>query len=266
MPFDTMQAARIVKSAKKAKIQSSIIYMGPSLIDGAPIMVIAVISKRNRKTGAMLQTYIMRSDIDPRHASAQGLDVSICGACPLRGDINPGGKQAKNRPCYVVLGQGPTIVWKAFQRDYYPTVSGFDAIAEIGAGQMVRIGTYGDGAAVPAHIWQALLSRANGHTAYSHQSGLAQSAFDPAIYMVSADSEAQARAAWETGKRTFRVIDTVSDIVKGKEILCPASKEAGAKTTCFSCGLCGGNGVKAKSIAIPAHGNGATHIRKRQAA
>jgi hypothetical protein len=131
---------------------------------------------------------------------------------------------------------------------------------------MIRIGTYGDGAAVPAYVWQALLSRANGHTAYSHQSGLAQSAFDPAIYMVSADSEAQARAAWETGKRTFRVIDTVSDIVKGKEILCPASKEAGAKTTCFSCGLCGGNSVKAKSIAIPAHGNGATHIRKRNAA
>lgn len=249
----------------KPKAQSSIIYMGPSLIDGAPIMVIAVISKRNRKTGAMLQTYIMRSDMDPRRASALGLDRSICGDCPLRGIANPNGKQAAKRPCYVVLGQGPTIVWKAFQRDFYPTISGFDAIAEIGAGRMIRIGTYGDGAAVPAHIWQALLSRANGHTAYSHQSGLSQSAFDPAIYMVSADSEEQARAAWETGKRTFRVIDTVGDIVKGKEILCPASKEAGAKTTCFSCGLCGGNSVKAKSIAIPAHGNGASYIKRKAA-
>lgn len=249
----------------KPKAQSSIIYMGPSLIDGAPIMVIAVISKRNRKTGAMLQTYIMRSDIDPRRASALGLDRSICGDCPLRGVANPNGKQAAKRPCYVVLGQGPTIVWKAFQRGFYPTVSGFDAIAEIGAGRMIRIGTYGDGAAVPAHIWQALLSRANGHTAYSHQSGLSQSAFDPAIYMVSADSEEQARAAWESGKRTFRVIDTVGDIVKGKEILCPASKEAGAKTTCFSCGLCGGNSVKAKSIAIPAHGNGASYIKRKAA-
>ena len=266
MPYDTMQAAPIVRKAKKLKAQSSIIYMGPSLIDGAPIMVIAVISKRNRKTGAMLQTYIMRSDIDPRQASALGLDVSICGSCPLRGIANPGGKQAKKRACYVILGQGPLIVWKAFQRNFYPTVSGFDEIAEIGAGRMVRIGTYGDGAAVPAYVWQALLSRADGHTAYSHQSGLSQAAFDPAIYMVSADNEAQARAAWKSGRRTFRVIDTVSDIVSGQEILCPASKEAGARTTCFSCGLCGGNSIKAKSIAIPAHGNGATHIRKRNAA
>ena len=266
MPYDTMQSETIIRKARKLKAKSSIIYMGPSLIDGAPIMVVAVISKRNRKTGAMLQTYIMRSDIDPRHASAQGLDFSICGNCPLRGEINPGGKQAKNRPCYVVLGQGPTGVFKGFKKGIYGEAYSFDAIAAIGEGRMIRIGTYGDGAAVPAYVWQALLSRANGHTAYSHQSGLAQSAFDPAIYMVSADSEAQARAAWESGRRTFRVINTVGDIVKGKEILCPASKEAGAKTTCFSCGLCGGNGVKAKSIAIPAHGNGATHIRKRNAA
>lgn len=249
----------------KPKAQSSIIYMGPSLIDGAPIMVIAVISKRNRKTGAMLQTYIMRSDIDPRRASALGLDYSICGDCPLRGVANPNGKQAAKRPCYVILGQGPTIVYKGFQNGIYPTLSSFDEIAALGEDRMIRIGTYGDGAAVPAHIWQALLSRANGHTAYSHQSGLSQSAFDPAIYMVSADSEAQARAAWETGKRTFRVVNSVSDIVKGKEILCPASKEAGARTTCFTCGLCGGNGVKAKSIAIPAHGNGASYIKRKAA-
>jgi hypothetical protein len=250
---------------KKPKAQSSVIYNGPSLIDGAPIMVIAVISKRNRKTGAMLQTYIMRSDIDPRKASALGLDYSICGNCPLKGIANPNGKQAAKRPCYVILGQGPTIVWKGFQKGIYPALDSFDAIAALGEGRMIRIGTYGDGAAVPAHIWQALLSRAVGHTAYSHQSGLAQSAFDPAIYMVSADNEAQARAAWEGGKRTFRVVESVSDIVKGKEILCPASKEAGAKTTCFSCGLCGGNSIKAKSIAIPAHGNGATYLKRKAA-
>jgi hypothetical protein len=260
-----MQTKRIIKQARKLKAQSSVIYMGPSLIDGAPIMVVAVISKRNRKTGAMLQTYIMRADMDPRRASAFGLDFSICGNCPLRGIANPKGKQAAKRPCYVILGQGPTIVYKSFLKGNYPTISSLDDIASLGENRMVRIGTYGDGAAVPAHIWQALLSKAAGHTAYSHQSGMAQAAFDPAIYMVSADSEAQAQAAWQAGRRTFRVIDTVADIVKGKEILCPASKEAGARTTCFSCGLCGGNSVKGKSIAIPAHGNGASHIKRKAA-
>jgi hypothetical protein len=260
-----MQTKRIMKKAAKLKAQSSVIYMGPSLIDGAPIMVIAVISKRNRKTGAMLQTYIMRSDIDPRKASALGLDYSICGNCPLRGIANPKGKQAAKRPCYVILAQGPTIVYKSFLKGNYPIITSFDDIAALGEGRKVRVGTYGDGAAVPAHIWKALLSRAVGHTAYSHQSGLSQAAFDPAIYMVSADNEAQARAAWQTGARTFRVIDTVGDIVKGKEILCPASKEAGARTTCFSCGLCGGANLKGKSIAIPAHGNGATYLKRKAA-
>ena len=46
---------------------SGIIY-NASLIDGKPIVVIATYSNRNTKTGAMVQTYILRSDIDPRDA------------------------------------------------------------------------------------------------------------------------------------------------------------------------------------------------------
>jgi hypothetical protein len=42
--------------------------------------------------------------------------------------------------------------------------------------------------------------------------------------------------------------------VKGKEILCPASKEAGERVQCAQCKLCGGNSVKGKSVAIVAHG------------
>ena len=39
-------------------MKSGIIYNGPSLLDGKPIVVIATYSNRNRKTGAVLQTYI----------------------------------------------------------------------------------------------------------------------------------------------------------------------------------------------------------------
>jgi hypothetical protein len=130
---------------------------------------------------------------------------------------------------------------------------------------MVRLGTYGDPAAVPSDIWQALLSRASGHTAYSHQSGLSGAAFDASIMMQSADSLPEAEAAWDAGRRTFRIVQSVADIVKGKEILCPASAEAGKKVQCADCGLCAGAGTKAKSIAIPAHGAGAGNIRKRDA-
>ena len=62
-----------------------IIYQGPSLIDGAPIMVLAQSNSNNRKTGDMVQTYIQRSDIDPITASRTGQDSSICGDCIHKG-------------------------------------------------------------------------------------------------------------------------------------------------------------------------------------
>lgn len=242
---------------RKPVAKSSIIYQGPSLIDGSPIVVIAKVSKsRNTKTGAMVQTYIIRSDMSPLEASKTGKDYAVCGNCPLKGKptTDPKRKQAEDRPCYVVLGQGPQGVYKGMLRNIYPVISGHDAIAYLGRGRMVRIGTYGDGAAVPSYIWESLISEALGHTGYSHQSGMAGADFRPDLTMVSADNLEGAEAAWSKGWRTFRVIKDVSEIIKGKEISCPASAEAGFKTTCEKCGLCAGNGVKAKSIAIVDHG------------
>jgi hypothetical protein len=233
-----------------------IIYSGPSLIDGKPIVAIAIGKSGNTKTGNMVQTYIIRADVSPLEASKNGEDYSICGNCKHRGvpSIDPSRKQAEKRSCYVNLGQGPTIVWKALQRGIYPTVSGHAAIAAIGNGRMVRLGTYGDPAAVPAYIWESLLSEASGHTAYTHQSGVESAQARPDFMMVSADNEEQARIEWSNGNRTFRVVKSTYEIIAGREILCPASKEAGFRTTCNSCGLCGGNAVKAKSIAIVDHG------------
>ena len=251
------------KAAKTiAKQRSSIIYSGPSLIDGSPIVVIAIISNRNKKTGSMLQTYIMRSDMDPRLASKTGADFAICGSCPHRGIAtqDPVKKQALGRSCYVLLGQGPLIAYQAMLRGLYPVIAGHAAIAALGAGRKVRIGTYGDPAAVPAYIWESLLSDAAMHTAYSHQALQHGAAFDPSIMMLSADSEQDARSAWDQGIRTFRVVASVADIIAGQEILCPASKEAGKRTSCADCGLCAGSSIKAKSIAIPAHGAGSIHI------
>jgi hypothetical protein len=239
-------------------MKSAIIYRGPSLIDGGPIVVVAIASNRNTKTGDMLQTYIMRADIDPRDASKLGLDKSICGACPMRGRAtnDPQAKQAKDRACYVLLGQGPLIVWRGLESGLYPETKD---IAAMGRGRMVRIGTYGDGAAVPAYIWRALISEAIGYTGYSHQSKVESAAFDPSLYMVSSESFPHAKEQWVKGYRTFRILESIDQIAKGFEILCPASKEAGQRVQCADCGLCAGNSVKAKSIAIVAHGAGRKH-------
>ena len=230
----------------------SIIFRGPSQLDGAPIVVVAIWSSTNRKTGDMLQTYILRSDIDPLTANKYGEDFSICGDCALRGTptLDPDKRQAEGRACYVVLGQGPIVVFKGLQRGIYPDKTKPHERREIGRNRMVRIGTYGDGAAVDAQVWDDLLHSSLGHNAYSHNGG------DPWLYMQSVDTLDAARSAWSSGFRTFRVVRDVSDIVRHNEILCPSSRGV----QCVDCRLCGGTQVKAKSIAIVVHGNGAKHF------
>ena len=57
-----------------------ILYEGPSLIDHKPIVMIALLGSKNIKTGNMMQTYIIRSDIDPRLANKTGEDKSLIGS------------------------------------------------------------------------------------------------------------------------------------------------------------------------------------------
>ena len=226
-------------------MKNAIIYNGPSLLDGKPIVVIATYSNRNKKTGHVVQTYILRSDLNPLEASKTGEDFSICGNCTMRGEVttDPQRKQAKGRRCYVNLGQGVLIVYKSYLRGVYKEGDARD----MGRGRFVRVGTYGDPAAVPSHVWDELLSESDTWTAYSHQSG-----WRPDIAMQSADSHADAIAHWKAGRRTFRVIKDLDHLDKAKEALCPASKEAGRRVQCTACKLCKGSSL-AKSIAIVEH-------------
>ena len=245
------------------KTKSSIIYRGASLIDGAPIVVVATVSSKNRKTGDMIQTYILADNgASPCENSKTGADYSICGNCVHRGKAtdDPNRKQAVGRSCYVVISQGATIVWKTVQRGGYPVANNHQSISAIGRGRMVRLGTYGDPAAVPSYIWDSLISDAAGHTAYTHQNDIKTADVRDDLFMVSADTFQQARDAWNAGQRTFRVIDAVASLDKQNEILCPASDEAGNRTTCLKCGLCAGASKKAKNIAIVAHGAGAVNF------
>ena len=226
-------------------MKHAIIYNGPSLLDRKPIVVIATYSNRNTKTGKVVQTYILRSDINPLEASKTGADFSICGSCPMRGEVttDPKRKIAKGRKCYVNLGQGVLIVFKAYKRGVYQEGSARD----MGRGRFVRVGTYGDPGAVPSEVWDELLAECETWTAYTHQKP-----WRPDIAMQSADSHAEAIAHWKAGRRTFRVIADLGDIDKTNEALCPASKEAGRRVQCTACKLCKGSS-NAKSIAIVEH-------------
>ena len=224
-----------------------ILYRGPSALDGAPIIVIATGldgKHRNRKTGAMVQTWIMRDDVEPHTALKTGQDTSVCGDCVHR--------PANGGSCYVRVFQAPLVVWRAAQRGVYAQAADLDAIRAAGADKVIRVGSYGDPAAVPANVWRALVSRAKAHTGYTHQWRKAHDLAD--LCMASADSVAEAHEARAQGWRTFRV-RAPSEALDAREFVCPASKEAGAKTDCASCRACGGTASKAKaSPVIIAHG------------
>jgi len=221
-----------------------VIYRGPSLLDGAPIVALAITGSSNRKTGDMVQTYIMRADVKPTEALKSGDDASICGDCKHRPYL--GGA------CYVVVAQGPLVVWKQFQKRAYPDESP-DAVAGIVTGRMVRLGTYGDPAAVPAAIWRSLLRNAAGHTGYTHQWQRADDLRD--LCMASVDTPEERQDAAAKGWRTFRV-RLAEEPVAAREFVCPASEEAGKRKTCVTCGAC--NGARREGQASPvimAHGS-----------
>ena len=219
--------------------QSLIIYDGPSLHDGiTPIVVIAVRSSRNTKTGDMVQTYIMLRDVDPREANKFGLDEAICGFCPHKGKAfdrdDPAGvlrKLAEGRTCYVNIAQGVLIVWRHFQKGGYSYAKDNAEITALAAGAMVRKGTYGDPAMVPSSVWEALLGEAKGHTGYSHQADNPNADFRPDLTMVSVETEMQAWQHWAKGHRTFRMLAEHEQPVAGQEILCPSPK-----VKCTDCG------------------------------
>lgn len=207
------------------------LWRGESRYDRAPIVALAVFHSSNRKTGDMVQTYILRSDIVPTDAVRTGDDMSICGECPHRRTAEG------TRSCYVNVGQSVNAVYRTFMAGKYPRVPLADA-ARMVRGRAVRLGAYGDPAMVPDSIWRGFIAEASGHTGYTHQWDAAPEYRD--LCMASVDSEAEARAAWATGWRTFRVREA-SDATLAGEVTCPASKEAGARTQCDRCRLCAGN-------------------------
>ena len=243
----------------RLKPNGAILWQGASLLDGAPIVAIATglnHSSTNRKTGAMIQTYILRSDISPIDAVRTGADASMCGNCPHRGARTPDGEWG-HRTCYVNVGQGPLGVWRAFKRGRYPglpdeALARLAALISTGAGRIVRLGTYGDPAAVPSVIWRNLVMKAKGHTGYTHQWRDAPSLVK--LCMASVDTVAEALEAQALGWRTFRVDTSRAIGAQPGEVLCPASAEAGKKLTCEKCLACGGADGRRGSIYIPAHG------------
>ena len=254
------------RKAKNKKPSGYIIYRGPSLLDGKPIVVVAITKEsKNAKTGNMVQTYILvDNDTSPVQNTKTLADISICGDCKHR--------RGTGGACYVNLGQGARSVMDGVMRGIYPSVRIREA-ADVVAGRKVRLGTYGDPMAVPAYIWWGLLEHADSHTGYSHQwnpdTEIVKSLniLHPGQYdeirelcMASVDNEDEYAHAVYEGWRTFRVRGLDDAEKANNEFVCPASEEAGKKKQCHECMACNGVGVadsriKKATVVITVHGS-----------
>lgn len=236
-----------------------IAYEGPSEIDGAPIVVIVNridSDSENEKTGALVQTFILRSDVSPVEALKTGADESICGDCEHRPIT---ATETGAAPCYVNVGRSVLAVFNAYKRGRY-TKADPATIAKALAGKIVRLGTYGDPYAAPVRMWSQITRYAAGRRGYTHQ--WQHPKFDPAAWgplvMASADNIDQAAKANLLGMRVFRVSVGVDQ--QAGETICPASAEGGRKATCAKCTLCAGTSIQARDIVIADHATG--HARR----
>lgn len=242
------------------KYRTSVVWTGISALDGrTPIQVILVPDSGNAKTGPMWQAYIIRADITPLAAIKAHDTGATCGTCPLQ----QGG-------CYAERMQGLISLGRTMDARGYPVVSLEDACTALAASKSaLRIGAYGDPAAVPVAVWAALANAApRGWTGYTHQ----WRACDPELrryVMASCDTAEDADDAQALGWRTFRIRQVspatgAIEPTRSNEVVCPASHERDV-TTCDACRLCDGHGrgTGRRNVAIIDHSTRALAIRRR---
>ena len=198
----------------------------------------------NRKTGDMIQIWILCKAEDPVEAIKTGLDRLICGSCVHRGDGT-----GADRSCYVNVGQAPLGIWRAWKAGNYAPLRSLEGFT----GRRVRFGSYGDPVHIPLPLALAIAGVASGHTGYTHQ--WRKPSLQPwkSLLMASVDSIAELVIARSLGWSTFRVGSEAST----GEQLCASDRDG---TPCSVCLLCAGARGGLESVHIPPHGKGAGHF------
>jgi hypothetical protein len=249
---------------------SAIAWEGSSLFDGAPIAVIVTnlgtTFSRNAKCGrSMAQATIIRTDMHPQDAILSGKDYSVCATCKHRGHsaTNSRGVVTTTRSCYVTL-KSVFSIYRALRRGSYPQVDPGAISAQIrrraglrGSPNALRIGSYGDPAAVPTSVWNDLARDVKITTGYSHGWRHCDQTLR-SLMMASVDTPEEAREAQAMGWRTFRIL-TPDQKATSTEIVC---RNVRTGVTCEVCGLCAGTALKAKHIAMPLHGSKRVHFHR----
>lgn len=246
------------KRSKKTNCNGVIVYHGVS--NGENIVAIAtglLNPSKNRKTGPMVQIYILHADLSPTEASSQGKDIGVCGDCMHRKSL--GGA------CYVNQGQDPLNIFNAYKNGKYPyivsdvkkfqdsditSVYVNDGMWDIFKRSYVRFGAYGDPAFIPIDIVEKIASNCKGFTGYTHQWKKTNSAYQK-YFMASVDFSWEYDLAKKLGWRTFRV-SPEWNIKKSGEMPCLFSLKDMQCVDCLLC--CGTSKPNNKDIYVKVHG------------
>ena len=243
------------------EIGGRVLWEGDSRIDGGPIVAIATGLKgnsSNSKTGAMVQTWILRRDQKPADAIRTGADESVCGDCVHRvvGGLGT---------CYVNVAWGVNAVWKSWQAGKYQPAN-TETRKWMRENFHMRFGAYGDPVAVPVSTWRSVLpENPLNSTGYTHawRDPIAQGYKD--FLMASVESEAERAEANAKGWRAFIVVPLNRDIPEGAT-WCPSDKlnPREKEIPCVECGLCSGARHEGRDIAIYVHGPSASTFGGRR--
>jgi len=180
--------------------------------------------------------------VGPVRSLYEKTDNTICGDCKHRGTT-----------CYVAVHNAPNQIYRYHKNKKYPLLKDWQSYFK---DRLVRIGSYGDPTVVPVGIWHKILRYCKAHTGYTHLWKNRKNKYYRNFLMASVDSEEERELAHRLEWRTFRVKNK-EDVRQDKEIICPASEEAGKVLTCATCLYC--NGGKhtefgRKDVVINIHG------------
>jgi hypothetical protein len=222
---------------------SYILWKGASLIDGSPIVLILtgfVFATSNRKTGRLIQSWILQQDFVPTYAAKEGLDFGICGDCPL--------KMSEIGSCYVNLLPVNNI-YRKYKAGTYQQL-GKDEIEVLKRYRYpIRLGSYGDPTSVPLKVWKPIILASVKYTGYTHHWRKCNSLWKQYL-MASVQSKSEAQEAQNQGWRTFRIIAPDAPL-SDNEILCRNTEDD--RIQCETCLLCNGSSSK-PNIADQVHG------------
>ena len=194
----------------------------------------------NRKTGDMIQVWIMLEDVNPVAAVQSSLDAAtICQGCPF----------ASGNGCYVNVGQAPLAIYKSHGRGL-PMLEPRD-YAKAFAGRKVRFGAYGNPTLIPLSIVKSIAKASDGWTGYFHNWKTMPKARREAYnryFMASTETQSSLELARSLQMRVFHV----SPVQPKNTVECLSDSRG---LTCAQCQLCQGWNKPAKSVWINPHGS-----------